>query len=224
VLEYSVTGRGSGEATVLVIVLPQHFYGLTRGRHMGLKETGRTGRNVNQSVDAVMGLLLQEPEGMVQSGVTLQSTAIAAESIVSTQYGQPFIMAYTCIFDDLTGGRTGTLDVLDPAGTAGAPNGPSPFLFRIIRWWVTAGASATAPEGTLTINHLDSSSSANAMSEAYDLNLDQNDVGFSADGAGKLIAPYDLIDAGEGLQLSVLLGSTEQADFTIYFMCMRVVV
>ncbi|KKN80417.1 hypothetical protein LCGC14_0330100 [marine sediment metagenome] len=194
---------------------------------MGLQESGATGRNVTESIDAVTGLLLQNPEGMVQSGVTLQSTAIAAddaESIVSTQYGQPFIMAFTVVMDDLTGGRTSTLDVLDPAGTAGTPNGPSPFLFRVIKWWVTAGASATAPEGTLTINHLDSASAANAMSEAYDLNLDQNDVGFSADGAGKLIAPYDLVDEDEGLQLSVLLGSTEQADFTIYFMCMRVVV
>lgn len=194
---------------------------------MGLKESGMTGRNTTESVDGVMGLLLQNPESMTQSGVTLQSTAIAAddaESIVSTQYGQPFMMAFTVVMDDLTGGRTSTLDVLDPAGTANTPNGPSPFLFRIIKWWVTAGAQASAPEGTLTINHLSSAGSANAMSEAYDLNLDQNDVGFSADGAGKLIAPYDLIDADEGLQLSVLLGSTEQADFTIYFMCMRVAV
>lgn len=192
-----------------------------------LEESGKTGRRVTESIDNVTGLLLQNPEGQVQSGVTLQSTAIAAddtESIVSTQYGLPFIMGYTVIFDDLTGGRTGTLDVMDPAGTAGAPNGPSPFLFRIIKWWVTAGASATAPEGTLTINHLSTASAANAMSEAFDLNLDQNDVGFSASGAGKLIAPYDLVDVGEGLQLSVLLGSTEQADFTIYFECMRVVV
>jgi hypothetical protein len=194
---------------------------------MALTESGWTGRNVTESVDGVMGLLLQNPEGMVQSGVTLQSTAIAAddaESIVSTQYGQPFIMAYTCVMDDLTGGRTSTLDVMDPAGTASTPNGPSPFLFRVIKWWVTAGASATAPEGTLTINHLSTASAANAMSEAYDLNLAQNSVGFSANDAGKLIAPYDLVDTGEGIQLSVLLGSTEQADFTIYFMCMRVVV
>ncbi len=194
---------------------------------MGLRESGHTGRDVTESVDGVTGLLMQNPEGMVQSGVTLQSTAIAAddaETIVSTQYGQPFIMGFTCVLDDLTGGRTATLNVLDPAGTANTPNGPSPFLFRVLKWWVTAGASATAPEGTLTINHLSSASAANAMSEAFDLNLDQNDVGFSASGAGQLIAPYDLIDAGEGLQLSVLLGSTEQADFTIYFMCMRVVV
>lgn len=194
---------------------------------MTLEESGFTGRSVTESVDGVTGLLLQNPEGMVQSGVTLQSTAIAdddSESIVSTQYGQPFIMGFTVVLDDLTGGRTATLDILDPAGTANSPNGPSPFLFRVLKWWVTAGASATAPEGTLTINHLNSSSSANAMSEAFDLNLDQNDVGFSASGAGKLIAPYDLVDAAEGIQLSVLLGSTEQADFTIYFMCMRVVV
>lgn len=194
---------------------------------MTLEESGQTGRSVTESVDGVMGLLLQNPEGMVQSGVTLQSTAIAAndaESIVSTQYGQPFIMGFTVVLDDLTGGRTATLNVLDPAGTANTPNGPSPFLFRVLKWWVTAGASATAPEGTLTINHLSTASAANAMSEAFDLDLDQNDVGFSASGTGKLIAPYDLVAVGEGLQLSVLLGSTEQADFTIYFMCMRVVV
>jgi hypothetical protein len=164
---------------------------------------------------------------MVQSGVTLQSTAIAAddaESIVSTQYGQPFIMAFTVVMDDLSGGRTSTLDVMDPTGTAGTPNGPSPFLFRVIKWWVVAGASATAPEGTLTVQHLNSSASANAMSEAFDLNLDQDDIGFSASGAGQLISPYALVDAGEGIRLSVLLGSTEQADFTIFFMCMRVVV
>ncbi len=191
------------------------------------RETGKGGRASAEAVDDVTGLRLQDPDGITQSQLTLQSTAIAAddsESIVSTQYGQPFIAAYTVVLDDLTGGRTATLDLMDPAGTAGHPNGPSPFLFRIIRWWVTAGASATAPEGTLTINHLSTASAANAMSEAFDLNLDQNDVGFSASGAGKLIAPYDLIAAGEGIQLSVLLGSTEQADFTIYFECMRVTV
>lgn len=194
---------------------------------MGLKESGFTGRDVTESTDGVMGLLLQNAESMTQSNLTLQSTAIAsddAEAIVSTQFGQPFIMGFTVVMDDLTGGRTSTLDVLDPTGTANTPNGPSPFLFRVIKWWVTAGASASAPEGVLTVNHLSSAGSANAMSEAFDLDLDQNDVGFSASGAGKLIAPYDLIDAGEGLQLSVVLGSTEQADFTIYFMCMKVVV
>lgn len=194
---------------------------------MGLSESGFTGRNTTESVDGVTGLLLQNPESMTQSGLTLQSTAIAdddSEAIVSTQFGQPFIMGFTVVHDDLTGGRTSTLDVLDPAGTADTPNGPSPFLFRVLKWWVTAGASATAPEGTLTINHLSSASAANAMSEAFDLNLDQSDVGFSASGTGQLIAPYDLVDAGEGIQLSVLLGSTEQADYTIYFECMRVVV
>ncbi len=194
---------------------------------MGLKESGHTGRDVQESVDSVTGLVLQPPEGTTQSHVTLQSTVIAAddaETIVSTQYGQPFIMGYTVVLDDLTGGRTATLNVMDPAGTSGTPNGPSPFLFRVLKWWVTAGASATAPEGTLTINHLSTASAANAMSEAFDLDLDQNDVGYSASGAGKLVAPYDLIDTGEGIQLSVLLGSAEQSDFTIYFMCMRVVV
>jgi hypothetical protein len=194
---------------------------------MGLTESGWTGRNVTESPDGVTGLLLQNPEGIVQKHLTLQSTAIAAddtESIVSTQYGQPFIMGYTVIADDLAGSRTATIDVLDPAGTADTPNGPSPFLFRVIKWWITAGASATTPEGVLTINHLSTASAANAMSEAFDLAVNQNDVGFSASGAGKLIAPYDLVAAGEGLQLSIALGSTEQADFTIYFMCMRVVV
>lgn len=194
---------------------------------MALSESWLSGRKTAESVDGVTGLRLQEPEGITQSGVTLQSTAIAeddSEAIVSTQYGQPFIAAYTCVLDDLTGGRTATLDLMDPAGAANTPNGPAPFKFRVIRWWVKAGASATAPEGTLTINHLSSASAANAMCVAFDINLDQNDIGYDASGTGTLIAPYDVVDAGEGIQVSVLLGSTEQADFTIFFECMRVAV
>jgi len=192
---------------------------------MPLQEGTFAGRTSGETVDKVTGLRLQDPAGINQTQLTLRALAVAeddAEAIVSTQYGQPFIAAYCVVLDDLTGGRTATLNLMDPAEDEG-PNGPAPFKFRILRWWVKAGDIATAPEGTLTINHLSTASAANAMCVAFDLDLDQNDLGYDASGTGTLIAPYDVVAAGEGIQISVLLGSTEQADFTIFFECMRVV-
>ena len=195
---------------------------------MGLKETGWSGRNVTESVDGVTGLLLQNPESMIQSPAGLDDTDLPAEGvgeIERTQYGQPFMAAYTCLAHAEAGGNTITIDVMDPTGTANTENGPAPFKFRVLRWWVRAGDVATAPEGTLTIQHLSSAATpvASAMSEAFDLNLDQDDLGYSASGTGQLIDPYDVVDADEGIRLSILLGANEEANFTIFFECMRVV-
>jgi hypothetical protein len=193
---------------------------------MGLKESGWTGRDVTESVDGVTGLLLQNPESIVQSAAGLDDTSLPAEQgieIEQTQYGQPFVMAFTVLAHADAGGDTLTIALLDPAGTASTPNGPAPFKFRVLRWWVRAGDVAAAPEGVMTINHLDSSSSANAMSEGFDLNLDADNIGYSASGTGQLIDPYDVVDAAEGIQLSIVLGGDEEADFTIFFECMRVV-
>jgi hypothetical protein len=178
------------------------------------------------SCDDVTGLYLQNPESMTQSPGGLDDTDLPAESageIEATQYGTPFIAAYTILAHADAGGDTITVNVMDPAGTTGTPNGPSPFLFRVLRWWVRAGDIAAAPEGVMTINHLSSASAANAMTEAFDLNLDADNIGYSASGTGQLIDPYDVVDENEGIQLSIVLGANEEADFTIFFELMRVV-
>ncbi len=193
---------------------------------MSLSETGFTGRNTTQSTDAMTGLLLQDPESMYQSATGLNSASLPSEQtleIEQTQFGVPFLMAFTVIGHADSGGDTLTAAVLDPAGTAGAANGPAPWRFRVLRRWVRAGGVASTPEGALTINHLSTASAANAMSESFDLNLDNDDIGYSASGAGQLIDPYDVVATGEGLQLSVVLGANEECDFVIFFECMRVI-
>lgn len=193
---------------------------------MALSDDGKSGRKTVVSADAVTGLLLQDPESMVQSPGGLDDVSLPAESIgeiESTQFGVPFIMAFTVLAHADSSGETITIDVLDPAGTAGTPNGPAPFKFRVLRWWVRAGDVASAPEGVMTVNHLSSASSANAMTEGLDIDLDPDDIGFGASGAAQLIDPYDIVDAGEGIQLSIVLGINEEADLTVFFECMRVV-
>jgi hypothetical protein len=193
---------------------------------MGLKESGWTGRNVTESIDGVTGLLLQNPESIVQSPAGLDDTDLPSEQeieIEQTQYGQPFVMAYTVLAHADAGGDTLTVALMDPAGTADTPNGPAPFMFRVLRWWTRTGDVAGTPEGVMTINHLSSASAANAMTNSFDIALNADDIGFDASGTGQLIDPYDVVDAGEGIQLSIVLGANEEADFTIFFECMRVV-
>jgi len=192
---------------------------------MSLDEVGYTGRDTTESCDDMTGLMLQNPQSMTQAAAGLDSASLPSESAIEieqTTYGQPFIAAYTVMAHADAGGDTLTIALMDPAGTAGTPNGPAPFKFQVLRWWVKAGDVAATPEGLMTIQHLSSASAASSMSAQYDLNLDADDVGYTADGAIELVDPYHIIDTGEGIQLSVVLGANEEADFEIYFLCMRV--
>lgn len=195
---------------------------------MGLKESGSTGRNTTESCDPQTGLLLQDPESMTQSPTRLNSVSVpSAESVLEieqTSYGSTFMAVYTVMGHADSGGDTLTVDAMDPTASEGSPNGPAPFKFRVLRWWTLTGDVAGTPEGVLTIQHLSSADSpaANAMTEGFDLALHADDVGYSASGTGKLIDPYMVVDEGEGIRLSVVLGSNEEADFILFLECMRV--
>ncbi len=221
-----------GEATSQVEVLPPHLedrdeHGETR---MALKETGLTGRNVQQTCERQTGLLLQPPDSMTQArdGTTLTviPTTVgtsAAASDINVEFGSPFVI-HAGVSIGQAGGGDATFN-MRVFGTDG-----SPFKFRVLSAWGHAQGTDNQ-DGTLTLVHytLDSAGAfdtATAMTDGQKMTSNVANglikFGVTVD-VSTLIEAAAVVDAGDELVVRFLTSdATEAEEISLKILCMRI--
>ncbi len=201
---------------------------------MGLNESGITGRNVQQSAELQMGLLLQPPESMTQEAdMGGTDTAGDADFIaVKTSFGCPFIIectidteetggAATDVLTAVTAGESDVFPVFSSSATALTTG--SPFKFKVVDCvCVLLDESAASAADTIMLQRVDQDGSTQTdITDAMSLNI-ADDL---------LVRPATLnqdacvIDIGENLRFDVVLAnsSNHATCVKVFITCMRVV-
>lgn len=197
---------------------------------MGLKETGLTGTNVQQTCERQTGLLMQPPDSMTQErdGTTLTAIPTAVGAADSNDSNVEFGVTFA-IHVGISAGDDGGADQthnIRVFGTSGAP-----WKFRVLDAWAHL-LSDNVETHTLEIFHytLDAAgalSSGNAMTDEVTMNQDTSDLmslGRLED-VSKLIEAYAVVDAGEEIVLQVKNdggAATDSEELSVKFLCMRV--
>ena len=224
-----------GEATSQVEVLPPHLE--ARDEHgetsMSLSESGTTGRNVTQTAELQMGLLLQDPESMSQqddmAATVINAGADGANSKVS--FGCPFIIEVLINAEDLTGATTDQLSALTGSpldvfpvwdSTAAAGTTGCPFKIKILDFHVvTLTENVQTATDTILIQKVDSDLTTQTdISNALDVNV--------ADSILVRATTMDqdacVIDVKENIRFDIVLGSaSDDRAYKAVLTCMRCV-
>lgn len=186
---------------------------------MGLNESGLTGRDVRQTCEFQMGLLLQPPDSMTQLD-DMGGTALAAnadDSNIITSFGCPFIIE-SVINAEETGGATLNNAIF---------NKDCPFKFKILlAWGVVLDETGTMAADTVQLFRGDGASSEafTAITDAISCNVDDDDLFGLVAGTSKFDQDAVVIDANESLRIQLVLANSSNHEITVkvYMMCMRV--
>ena len=201
----------------------------TRGNRMALKESGLTGRNVQQTCEQQTGLLLQPSDSMTQArdGTTLTviptTVGAVATSDINVEFGVPFMIHAGVSIGELSGGdATYNMRVF---GTDG-----SPFKFRVLSVWGHAQGTDNQ-DGTLTLVHytLDSAGAfdtATAMTDGQKMTSNVANglikFGVTVD-VSTLIEAAAKVDKGDELVIRFLTSDASEAEeLSIKILCMRI--
>lgn len=195
---------------------------------MALRETGLTGRNVQQTCEGQTGLLMQPPDSMTQErdGTTLTviPTTVGAVDTpaVLVEFGVPFVIHVGLSIGDDGGGAITTQNRV--FGTDG-----SPWKFRVLQTWVHC-VDNDDTSMALQIYHytLDADGAldtATAMTDAVTISEGDSDlssVGLTAD-TSQLVEAAAVVDEGEEVVVRSITGNaTAGSEYSVKLLCMRV--
>lgn len=199
---------------------------------MGLLESGKTGRNTQQTVDALTGLLLQNPESMTQlhSRAGVDPAAGADALTMGVSFLQPFMIEVLVNAEETGGAATGVLTALSAGGSdvfpvydsdATARTTGAPFKFQVLD--VFASALDENTKGTDTVQLMkvdDDGSTETAITDAMSMNVDDDTL--------VRMATCDqdacVIDVTENLRLDVIVDnstSTDHRAWKVFIWCSR---
>lgn len=183
---------------------------------MALNESGLTGRDVRQTCERQLGLLMQPPESMTQLD-DMGGTALAANvdaSNIITSFGMPF-MIESVINAEETGGATLNNAVFDKN---------CPFKIKVLlAWGVVLDETGTMAADTVQLFQGDSSDVFTAITDAISCNVDDDDLFGLVAGTSKFDQDACVIDTGESLRIQLVLANSSNHEITvkIYILAMR---
>lgn len=186
---------------------------------MGLNESGLTGRDVRQTCERQLGLLLQPPESMTQLD-DMGGTALAAnvdDSNIITSFGVPF-MIESVINAEETGGATLNNAVFDKN---------CPFKIKVLlAWGIVLDETGTMGADTVQLFQGDGATSEafTAITDAISCNVDDDDLFGLVAGTSQFDQDACVIDANESLRIQLVLANAANHEISIkmYMLCMRV--
>lgn len=201
---------------------------------MGLKESGLTGRDVTESVELQMGLLLQDPESQSHQA-SMAGTDLAADvdgAQMKVSYGSTFIIecvidteetggAATDVLSGLSGSPLDIFPVFDSTATALTTG--APFKFKVIDViCVLLDESKASVPDTILLQKVNSDLTTQTdITDAMSLNVNaDNNVR-----ATLLDQDACVIDIKENLRWDVVLASSTNHATVVkaYITCMRCV-
>lgn len=199
---------------------------------MGLKESGKTGRDTQQTADWQTGLLTQNPESMTQlfsrAGVDPAAGADALNMGVS--FLQPFMIEVLVNAEETGGAATGVLTALVAGGSdvfpvydseATALTTGAPFKFQVLDVFALALDENTKGTDTVQLMKVDDDGTTEwAITDAMSMNVDDDTlVRMATCDQDKAV-----IDVTENLRLDVILDnstSTDHRAWKVFIWCTR---
>lgn len=206
---------------------------------MGLKESGYTGRDTQQTADVQTGLLTQNAESMTQlvsrAGVDPAATADALNMGVS--FGVPFVIdvlvnaeetggAATTVLTALAAGGSDVFAAYDAAGVAAETTAVgatgAPFRFQVLDCMCMALDENTKDASdTIQLMHVATDlTTETAITDAMSAHLDADTLvrmtTIDQDAA--------VVSLTENLRLDIVLGNSTTTDhraFRVFITCMR---
>lgn len=187
---------------------------------MGLSESSTVGRSTSQSSEAVMGLLLQDPESQTQAPSMDGGSDPGAETAVAVKvtFSTPFLIEVVCHGAE-TNGQTHNFSVF---------NKDCPFKLRVVSFWgVVLDETGTIAGDTVQLQRGDGASgeSFTNITNTVDCNV-SDDVMFGVvHGTDQFFQDEAVIDTDESLRIQmVLVDSTDHnVAVKLFILCARTV-